>query len=63
MHAAKQAIQVDVGGQSDIPVIERASSERVTVRKVLPIVEGVVLVVALIAPLVLQDYLTGSRRA
>ncbi|MGC0390601.1 branched-chain amino acid ABC transporter permease [Bradyrhizobium sp. USDA 241] len=54
MGAAKQAVHVNVGSDADLPVAKSAASGR----NILPIVEGVVLVAALLAPLVLQDYLT-----
>jgi branched-chain amino acid transport system permease protein len=58
MGAAKQAVHADVGEQADVSAAEGALAERSSGRKVLPIVEGIVLVAALLAPMVLQDYLT-----
>src|SRR6478736_5784737 len=59
MGAVKQAIPAEIGGEMDVAMAEHgAAAQAVAGRKVLPIVEGVVLVAALIAPLVLQDYLT-----
>ncbi|MBR0692131.1 branched-chain amino acid ABC transporter permease [Bradyrhizobium lablabi] len=63
MSAAKQAV-ADVGEGPDVVMDEGAVSVGLPVgqtaagRKVLPIVEGLVLLVALVLPLVLQDYLT-----
>ena len=60
MGAAKQAIPADIGGEADVAMAEHGSAKqcRLAGRKILPIVEGVVLVAALVAPLLLQDYLT-----
>ena len=56
MSVVREAI---AGDEADDAMAERAVAEQVAAgRKVLPIVEGVVLVAALVAPLVLQDYLT-----
>lgn len=63
MGAAKQAVRT-VSGGPDISMVEIGSAgtlrtERAASRRrVLPIVEGLVLVAALVLPLVLQDYLT-----
>jgi branched-chain amino acid transport system permease protein len=63
MGAAKQAVRTLSGGP-DISMVEIGSAgafraERAASRrKVLPIVEGLVLIAALVLPLVLQDYLT-----
>lgn len=59
MGAVKQAIPAEIGGEMDVAMAERvATAPAVAGRKILPIVEGVVLVAALVAPLLLQDYLT-----
>src|SRR3954453_4673865 len=59
MGAAKQAVPAEIGGEKNVAMVEHGSAGQAgSVRKILPIVEGVVLVVALLAPLVLQDYLT-----
>lgn len=59
MGAVKQAIPAEIGEETDVAMAERrTATQAVAGRKVLPIVEGVVLVAALVAPLVLQDYLT-----
>jgi branched-chain amino acid transport system permease protein len=59
MGAVKQAIPAEIGGETDVAMESHgAPAQAVAARKVLPIVEGVVLVAALVAPLVLQDYLT-----
>src|SRR3954468_2377689 len=59
MGAVKQAVPADIDGETDIAMADSRSAGRAAPgRNVLPIVEGVVLVAALIAPLLLQDYLT-----
>ena len=59
MGAVKQAIPAEIGGETDVAMGSSGTAAQAAAgRKILPIVEGVVLVVALIAPLVLQDYLT-----
>ncbi len=59
MSVVKQAIVADVGDEADGAMAESAAAGQAgSGRKVLPIVESVVLVAALVAPLVLQDYLT-----
>jgi branched-chain amino acid transport system permease protein len=59
MSAAKQAIPADIGGEAVVAMAEHGSAKQAAPgRKILPIVEGVVLVAALVAPLLLQDYLT-----
>ena len=60
MSVVREAI---AGDEADDAMAERVAAEQAKEqvkagRKVLPIVEGVVLVAALLAPLVLQDYLT-----
>src|SRR3569833_1729862 len=56
MSVVREAI---AGEQTDGATAERAAAKQAAAgRKILPIVEGVVLVAALLAPLVLQDYLT-----
>ena len=63
MSAVKQAV-ADVGEGPDVVMDECASTPGLRIgrvaagRKVLPIVEGLVLLSALVLPLVLQDYLT-----
>ena len=63
MNAAKQAIRPNLGGGPDISSAE-TSCENLPAgqiparRKVLPIVEVAVLVIALLLPFVLKDYLT-----
>ncbi|WFU25309.1 branched-chain amino acid ABC transporter permease [Bradyrhizobium sp. CB1717] len=59
MGAVKQTIPAEIGGDMDAAVGSSGTAAKAAAgRKVLPIVEGVVLVAALLAPLVLQDYLT-----
>ena len=59
MSVVREAIVADAGDEADGAMAEGAAAgQAVAGRKVLPIVEGVVLVAALVAPLVLQDYLT-----
>src|SRR5215470_16508416 len=59
MGAVKQAVPAEIGGETDVAMGSSGTAAKAAVgRKVLPIVEGVVLVAALLAPLVLQDYLT-----
>src|SRR3954447_11293676 len=59
MGAVKQAIPAEIGGGAGAAMTEHGPAKQAASgRKVLPIVEGVVLVAALFAPLVLQDYLT-----
>ncbi|KRR29568.1 ABC transporter permease [Bradyrhizobium retamae] len=63
MGAAKQALRATVSRGPDVSMadsgLDRALPARLAAgRKVLPIVEGAVLIAALILPLVLQDYLT-----
>jgi branched-chain amino acid transport system permease protein len=64
MGAAKQALRVKLGEGPEVSMAENGSddaspSRQVVARlKVLPIVEGLVLIAALVLPLVLQDYLT-----
>lgn len=60
MSVVREAI---AGDEADDAMVERVAAGQAKKqvkagRKVLPIVEGVVLVAALLAPLVLQDYLT-----
>src|SRR5689334_5755444 len=59
MGAVKQAVPAEIGGEQNVAMVEHGSAGQAgSARKILPIVEGVVLVAALLAPLVLQDYLT-----
>jgi branched-chain amino acid transport system permease protein len=59
MGAVKQAIPAEIGGEADVAMGSSGTAgQAASGRKVLPIVEGIVLVAALLAPLVLQDYLT-----
>jgi len=62
MGVAKEAVRATASGGPDIamPECEAAGTlpVRQTRRKVLPIVEGLTLAVAILLPLVLQDYLT-----
>ncbi|MBR0974523.1 MULTISPECIES: branched-chain amino acid ABC transporter permease [Bradyrhizobium] len=59
MGVVNQAVPAEIGGEQNVVMVEHGSAERAgSGRKILPIVEGVVLVAALLAPLVLQDYLT-----
>jgi branched-chain amino acid transport system permease protein len=59
MGAVKQAVPAEIGGEPDVTMAGSGTTGQATAgRKILPIVEGVVLVAALFAPLVLQDYLT-----
>lgn len=63
MGAAKQALRATVSEGSDVSMADNGSDRAVPARlvaglKVLPIVEGLVLIVALVLPLFLKDYLT-----
>src|SRR6266566_7216757 len=59
MSVVREAIVADAGDEADGAMAESAAAGQAgSGRKVLPIVESVVLVAALVAPLVLQDYLT-----
>jgi branched-chain amino acid transport system permease protein len=64
MGAVKQALRVKLGEGPEVSMAENGSdgaspARQVVARlKVLPIVEGLVLIAALVLPLVLQDYLT-----
>lgn len=59
MTAVKRAISAEIGGEADVAMAGGGAAAPIrSTRKILPIVEGVVLVAALLAPLVLQDYLT-----
>src|SRR6478735_8452666 len=58
MGAVKQAIPAAIGGEADVAMDSSGTAKQTSTRKILPIVEGVVLVAALLAPLLLQDYLT-----
>ena len=64
MDAVKQALRVKLGEGPEVSMAENGSdgappARQVAARlKVLPIVEGLVLIVALVLPLLLQDYLT-----
>ena len=59
MSVVREAIVADAGDEADGAMAESTAAGQVAAgRKILPIVEGVVLVAALLAPLVLQDYLT-----
>ncbi|WP_454631311.1 branched-chain amino acid ABC transporter permease [Bradyrhizobium cenepequi] len=63
MGATKQAVRAGMNEQPDISTAERGAtaalaSQAAPPRRVLPIVEIVVLLVAVFLPLVLQDYLT-----
>ncbi len=62
MSAAEEAVRASVSGGPDVSISESESSATLPAgqarRKVLPIVEGLTLIVAMLLPLVLQDYLT-----
>ena len=58
MGAVKQAIPAEISGEADAIASGGTVAKAAAGRKILPIVEGVVLAAALLAPLVLQDYLT-----
>src|SRR6266446_3671329 len=62
MSAAEEAVRASVSGGPDVSISESESSATLPAgqarRKVLPIVEGLTLIVALVLPLFLQDYLT-----
>ncbi len=63
MGAAKQALRATLSEGSDVSMADNGSDRALPARlaaglKVLPIVEGLVLIVALVLPLFLQDYLT-----
>ncbi|TGN82785.1 branched-chain amino acid ABC transporter permease [Bradyrhizobium yuanmingense] len=63
MSVVREAIVADVDDEMDGAMAEGAAAERANDRakagrKILPIIEGLVLLAALLAPLVLQDYLT-----
>ncbi|MDF0520895.1 branched-chain amino acid ABC transporter permease [Bradyrhizobium yuanmingense] len=63
MSVVREAIVADADDEVDGAMADGAAAERVNDRakagrKILPIVEGLVLLAALLAPLVLQDYLT-----
>jgi len=62
MGVAKEAVRATASGRPDIAMSDCGPAETLpaqqTRRKVLPIVEGLTLAVALFLPLVLQDYLT-----
>ena len=63
MSAAKQAVRSNLGGGPDISTAETSSEnlqagQTAARRKVLPILELAVLVIALLLPFVLKDYLT-----
>src|SRR3954466_3043716 len=59
MGAVKRAPPAGVGGEAEVAMTEHGPTKQAASgRKVLPIVESVVLVAALFAPLLLQDYLT-----
>ncbi len=62
MGVAKEAVRVTASGVPDIAMSECESDGTLpaqqTRRKVLPVVEGLTLAVAILLPLVLQDYLT-----
>src|SRR6266403_3540224 len=62
MSAAEEAVRASVSGGPDVSISESESGATLPAgqarRKVLPIVEGLTLIVAMLLPLVLQDYLT-----
>lgn len=58
MGAAKQAVHADIERGTGVATDETSSAARAAGPAILPIVEGVVLLAALVLPFVLQDYLT-----
>ncbi|MGY8663838.1 branched-chain amino acid ABC transporter permease [Bradyrhizobium sp. UFLA05-109] len=58
MTVAEKAITADVGGDAGDPMAESGAPPSAAERKVMPIVEGLVLLTALVLPWVLHDFLT-----